>query len=42
MCISCSSRNVSAMGIIEDVLMKVDMFYFPVAFIVIDTVPVHN
>jgi hypothetical protein len=29
-------------GIIEDVLIKVDKFYFPVDFIVIDTKPVHN
>jgi hypothetical protein len=28
--------------IIEDVLIKVDKFYFPVEFIVIDTEPVHN
>jgi hypothetical protein len=27
-------------GIIEDALIKVDKFYFPVDFIVIDTVPV--
>ena len=29
-------------GILEDVLIKVDKFYFPVDFIVIDTEPVHN
>jgi hypothetical protein len=29
-------------GIIEDVLIKVDKFYFPVNFIVIDTELVHN
>jgi hypothetical protein len=29
-------------GIIEDVLIKVDKFYFPVDFIVIDTEPVHD
>jgi hypothetical protein len=29
-------------GIIEDILIKVDKFYFPVDFIVIDTVLVHN
>ena len=29
-------------GIIEDVLIKVDKFYFPVDFIVIDIEPVHN
>jgi hypothetical protein len=29
-------------GIIEDVLIKVDRFYFPVDFIVIDTEPVHD
>jgi hypothetical protein len=29
-------------GIIEDVLIKVDKFYFPMDFIVIDTKPVHN
>ena len=28
--------------IIEDVLIKVDKFYFPVDFIVIDMEPVHN
>ena len=29
-------------GIIEDVLIKVDKFYFLVDFMVIDTKPVHN
>jgi hypothetical protein len=29
-------------GIIEDVLIKVDKFYFPVDFIVIDMEPMHN
>jgi hypothetical protein len=29
-------------GIIEDVLIKVDKFYYPVDFIVIDTEPVHD
>jgi hypothetical protein len=29
-------------GIIEDVLIKVDKFYFPMNFIVIDIEPVHN
>jgi hypothetical protein len=29
-------------GIIEDILIKVDKFYFPVDFIVIDIKPVHN
>ena len=29
-------------GIIEDALIKVDKFYFPVDFIVIDTEPVHS
>jgi hypothetical protein len=29
-------------GIIEDVLIKIDKFYFPVDFIVIDTEPVHD
>ena len=29
-------------GIIEDVLIKVDKFYFPVDFIMIDIEPVHN
>jgi hypothetical protein len=29
-------------GIIEDVLIKVDKFYFPVDFIVIDTELVHD
>ena len=29
-------------GIIEDVLIKVDKFYFPMDFIVIDTKPVHD
>ena len=28
--------------IVEDVLIKVDKFYFPVDFIVLDTKPVHN
>jgi hypothetical protein len=27
-------------GIVEDVLIKVDKFYFPVDFIVLDTKPV--
>jgi hypothetical protein len=29
-------------GIIEDVLVKVDKFYFPVDFFVLDTKPVQN
>jgi hypothetical protein len=29
-------------GIVEDVLIKVDKFYFPVDFIVLDTEPVYN
>ena len=29
-------------GIIEDVLIEVDKFYFPVDFIVLDTKPVQN
>jgi hypothetical protein len=29
-------------GIIEDVLIKVEKFYFPVDFIVLDTEPVQN
>ena len=29
-------------GIIEDVLIKVDKFYFPVDFIVIEMEPMHN
>ena len=29
-------------GIVEDVLIKVDKFYFPVDFIVLDIEPVHN
>jgi hypothetical protein len=29
-------------GIIEDILIKVDKFYFPVNFIVLDTEPVQN
>ena len=29
-------------GILEDVVIKVDKFYFPVDFIVIDTEPVHD
>jgi hypothetical protein len=29
-------------GILEDVLIKVDQFYFPMDFIVIDTEPVHD
>ena len=29
-------------GIIEDILIKVDKFYFPMDFIVIDTEPVHD
>jgi hypothetical protein len=28
-------------GIVEDVLIKVDKFYFPVDFIVLDMKPVH-
>jgi hypothetical protein len=30
------------MGIVEDVLIKVDKFYFPMDFIVLDTEPVEN
>ena len=29
-------------GIVEDVLIKVDKFYFPMDFIVLDTEPVQN
>jgi hypothetical protein len=29
-------------GIIEDVLVKVDKFYFPMDFVVLDTEPVQN
>ena len=29
-------------GIIEDVLIKVDKFYFPMDFIMIDTEPMHD
>jgi len=29
-------------GIVDDVLIKVDKFYFPVNFIVLDTEPVQN
>jgi hypothetical protein len=29
-------------GIVDDVLFKVDKFYFPVDFIVLDTEPVQN
>jgi hypothetical protein len=29
-------------GIIEDVLIKVDKFYYPMDFMVIDTEPVHD
>jgi hypothetical protein len=29
-------------GIVEDVFIKVDKFYFPVDFIVLDTEPVQN
>jgi len=29
-------------GIVEDVLIKVDKFYFPVDFIMLDTKPVQN
>jgi hypothetical protein len=29
-------------GIVDDVLIKVDKFYFPVDFIVLDTEPVQN
>ena len=29
-------------GIVEDVLIKVDKFYFPMDFIVLDTEPLHN
>ena len=29
-------------GIVEDVLIEVDKFYFPVDFIVLDTESVHN
>ena len=29
-------------GIVEDVLIQVDKFYFPIDFIVIDTQPIHD
>ena len=29
-------------GIVEDVLIQVDKFYFPVDFVVIDTQPIHD
>ena len=29
-------------GIVEDVLIKVDKFYFPADFIVLDTEPIQN
>jgi hypothetical protein len=38
-----SDRSVKIpRGIVEDVLIKVDKFYFPVDFIVLDTEPVQN
>jgi hypothetical protein len=43
MTIQLANRSVKRpRGIIEDVLIKVDKFYFLVDFIVIDTKPVHN
>jgi hypothetical protein len=43
MTIQLADRSVKRpRGIIEDVLVKVDKFYFPVDFVVLDTEPVHN
>ena len=37
------NRSVKVLhGIIEDVLKKVDKFYFPVDFLVLDMDPTHN
>lgn len=43
MTIELSDRSVKIpRGVIEDVLNKVDTFYFPVDFVVLDTEPVQN
>ncbi|XP_062158732.1 uncharacterized protein LOC133866209 [Alnus glutinosa] len=43
MTIQLANRSVKRpRGIIEDVLVKVDKFYFPVDFVVLDTEPVQN
>jgi hypothetical protein len=43
MTLQLADRSVKiSRGIVEDVLIKVDKFYFPVDFIVLDTEPVQN
>jgi hypothetical protein len=43
MTIQLADRSVKRpRGIIEDVLVKVDKFYFPMDFVVLDTEPVQN
>jgi hypothetical protein len=43
MTLQLADRSVKiSRGIVEDVLIKVDKFYFPVDFIVLDTKPVQN
>ena len=43
MTLQLADRSVKRLRrIIEDVLIKVDKFYLPMDFIVIDTKPVHN
>jgi hypothetical protein len=43
MTLQLADRSVKVpQGIVEDVLIKVDKFYFPVDFIVLDTEPVYN
>jgi hypothetical protein len=43
MTLQLADRSVKVpLGIVEDVLIKVDKFYFPIDFIVLDTEPVHN
>ena len=41
--LSLADRSVKIpKGIVEDVLVKVDKFYFPVDFVVLDTEPIAN
>ena len=41
--LSLADRSVKIpKGIVEDVLVKVDKFYYPVDFVVLDTEPIEN
>ena len=40
--LSLADRSVKIKGIVEDVLVKIDKFYYPVDFVVLDTEPSSN